>query len=68
MESLLEKFYLMCSILNIIIMMVLSSIKPPEEKQAEINRRRENREKAWKKYDELKKKFGTLQKINIKRD
>ena len=30
----------------------------PQEKQEEINRRRENREKAWKKYDELKTKFG----------
>ena len=29
-----------------------------QEKQDEINRRRENREKAWKKYDELKAKFG----------
>ena len=60
MESLLEKFYLMCSIFkyyNIVPLFVFDG-KPPEEKQDEINRRRENREKAWKKYDEMKKKYG----------
>ena len=60
MEGLLEKFYLMCSIFkyyNIVPLFVFDG-KPPEEKQDEINRRRENREKAWKKYDEMKKKFG----------
>jgi len=60
MESLIEKFYLMCSIFkyyNIVPLFVFDG-KPPEEKQEEINRRRENREKAWKKYDEMKKKFG----------
>ena len=60
MESLLEKIYLKCSIFkyyNIVPLFVFDG-KPPEEKKDEINRRRENREKAWKKYDELKKKFG----------
>ena len=60
MESLLEKFYLMCSIFkyyNITPLFVFDG-KPPEEKKDEINRRRENREKAWKKYDELKQKYG----------
>ena len=60
MESLLEKFYLMCSIFkyhNIIPLFVFDG-KPPDEKKEEINRRRENREKAWKKYDALKEKFG----------
>ena len=61
MESLLEKFYLMCSIFkyyNITPLFVFDG-KPPEEKKDEINRRRENREKAWKKkYDELKEKYG----------
>ena len=59
MESLLEKIYLMCSIFkyyNIVQLFVFDG-KPPEEKKDEINRRRENREKAWKKYDELKKKI-----------
>ena len=61
MESLIEKFYLMCSIFknyNIIPLFVFDG-KPPEEKRDELNRRRENREKAWKKYDELKEKFGS---------
>lgn len=60
MESLLEKFYLMCSIFkyyNITPLFVFDG-KPPEEKKDELNRRRENREKAWKKYDELKQKYG----------
>ena len=61
MESLIEKFYLMCSIFknyNIIPLFVFDG-KPPEEKRDELNRRRENREKAWKKYDELREKFGS---------
>ena len=61
MESLIEKFYLMCSIFknyNITPLFVFDG-KPPEEKRDELNRRRENREKAWKKYDELKEKFGS---------
>lgn len=60
MESLLEKFYLMCSIFkyyNITPLFVFDG-KPPEEKRNELNRRRENREKAWQKYDELKEKYG----------
>lgn len=60
MNSLIEKFYLMCSIFkyyNIIPVFIFDG-KPPIEKQEEINRRRESREKAWKKYDELKAKFG----------
>ena len=60
MESLLEKFYLMCSIFkyyNITPIFVFDG-KPPVEKKDELNRRRENREKAWKKYEELKDKFG----------
>ena len=60
MESLLEKMYLMCSIFkyyNITPLFVFDG-KPPEEKRDELNRRRENREKAWKKYDELKQKYG----------
>ena len=61
MESLIEKFYLMCSIFkyyNIIPLFVFDG-KPPQEKRDELNRRREKREKAWKKYDELKEKFGS---------
>lgn len=60
MESLLEKFYLMCSIFkcyNITPLFIFDG-KPPEEKRNELNRRRENREKAWQKYDELKEKYG----------
>ena len=60
MSSLIEKFYLMCSIFkyyNIVPVFIFDG-KPPIEKQEEINRRRESREKAWKKYDELKVKFG----------
>ena len=59
-NELFENFYNMLMIFkrfNIIPLFVFDG-KPPEEKKDEINRRRENREKAWKKYDELKKKFG----------
>lgn len=62
MGCLLEKFYLMCSIFkqyNIIPLFVFDG-KPPEEKRDEINRRRETREKNWKKIDEMKKKFGDM--------
>ena len=70
MESLIEKFYLMCSIFknyNIIPLFVFDG-KPPEEKRDELNRRREKREKAWKKYDELKEKFGSTpnKQVNCK--
>ena len=68
MDSLIEKFYLMSSIFkyyNIVPYLYLM-VNHHKKNKTEINRRRENREKAWKKYDELKKNLEIIL-INIKK-
>ena len=59
-NALLEKIYLMCSLFrkyNIIPLFVFDG-KPPKEKDAELEKRAEEREQAYCMYDKLKEEWG----------
>ena len=59
-NTLIESFYTMCSLFkryNITPIFIFDG-KPPESKQEELTKRRENREECLKKYEELKKSCG----------
>lgn len=75
-ESMIENFYLMCSIFkhyNIVPIFVFDGL-PPKEKQKELEQRRKNRYNAWVQYEEMMEKYGNnipvteMEKLNkIKR-
>lgn len=59
-ESLIENFYLMCSLFkhyNITPIFVFDG-KPPQEKKKELDKRREKRKEAYEKYDNLVIEYG----------